>query len=168
MLNKRRNNYLDKVENKTISVFYSGYKKHKSNDQYFPFSVNRNFFYLTNIEQENVALVLIKGNNFKAHYLFIEEVDPVKALWDGATYTFEEASNLSNIPLENIKNINTLDTFINTQLGISRANQFGLIEKVYFDLEKPALTKFLTEVQVIANDIKRFYPHVNILNSYAI
>ena len=62
MIETRRSKYLKSIEKKSISLFYSGNLKHKSNDQYFPFSVNRNFYYLTNIEQEDVVLVLIKGD----------------------------------------------------------------------------------------------------------
>jgi Xaa-Pro aminopeptidase len=165
MIKLRRENYINKIEEGSISLFYSGEQKHKSNDQFFPFSVNRNFFYLTNIDQANVVLVVIKGKNKSESFLFIEKQDPIKALWDGKTLTFEEASTLSGIKLINIKDINTLDTFINTQLGISRANIFGEIDKVYFDLEKIKVNDFLTNTELIANKLKNNYPSLQILNS---
>lgn len=165
MLEKRRLNYLNKVNKNSVSLFYSGYKKHKSNDQYFKFEVNRNFFYLTNIDQENVCLAIVKGEKTNNTYLFIEKQDPLKALWDGKTLTFEEASKLSNIPLENILDINSLESFLNQLFGISRANTYGEIKDVYFDLEKQNVSMFLNEVEVKANNLRNNYPHLNILNS---
>lgn len=166
MIEKRREKYLNLSKEGSISLFYSGNLKHKSNDQYFKFEVNRNFFYLTNIEQDNVVLLLIKGhNNVSNTYLFIEKQDPLKALWDGKTLTFEEASELSNIKLENIKDINELEIFINSLMGISRNNIYGELNNVYFDIEKQKPTKVLSETEVIANEFKTNYPYVNILNS---
>ncbi len=36
--------------------------------------------------------MMVKGLNDTQSYLFIETIDPVKALWDGAGLSFEEAS----------------------------------------------------------------------------
>lgn len=166
MLLKRRENYLNLVDEKSISIFYSGRAMHKSNDSYFPFSVNRNFFYLTNIEQEDVILVIVKGTNKSDSFLFIEKVDPIKALWDGATLTFEEASEKSNIPLTNIKDITTFNTFMNQLLGFNRSAQFGHIESLYFDLEKQRYTDYLTETEFRANQFKNLYPAVVVKNSH--
>lgn len=165
MIKKRRDKYLNLANDKSVSLFYSGNLKHKSNDQYFKFEVNRNFFYLTNINQDNVVLVLIKGNNKLETFLFIEKQDPIKALWDGATLTFEEASKLSEIPLTNILDINQLDSFINNLMGISRVNVYGELNNVYFDLEKQKPSKFLNETEVLANELKTNYPQVSLLNS---
>lgn len=166
MLKTRREKYINLVDEGSISIFFSGRAMHKSNDQYFPFSVNRNFFYLTNIEQEDVILVVVKGREKTDSFLFIEKVDPIKALWDGATLSFEEASQLSNIEISNIKDIISFDTFINQLLGLSRAASFGSINTVYFDLEKPRFTDYLTETEFKANKFKKLYPAINIENSY--
>ena len=42
---------------------FSGNAYQRSADQDFPFSVNRNFYYLTGINQPNVIFVLVKGIN---------------------------------------------------------------------------------------------------------
>src|SRR5690554_1345938 len=165
MLEKRRNNYLKISEKESISIFYSGHAKHKSNDQYFPFSVNRNFFYLTNIVQQDVILVIINGKNKADSFLFVEKQDPIKALWDGKTLTFEEASDISGIKLENIRDINTFKTFINQLLGFSRAAQFGVINNLYFDLDKQKYSDYLSLTEFNANKFKKLYFAINILNS---
>lgn len=165
MIETRRSKYLKSIEKKSISLFYSGNLKHKSNDQYFPFSVNRNFYYLTNIEQEDVVLVLIKGDKNVETFLFIEKQDPIKALWDGATLTFEEASKLSEIPVSNIREIDTLETFLNQMFGISRVNIYGELTNLYLDLEKQKPSSYPTQIEHKANQLKMSYPHLNILSS---
>ena len=115
MYKERRLAYLEGVAPHTLSLFFSGKAPQKSSDQHYLFSVNRNFFYLTGLDQENVVLLLAKGDSESKAYLFIEPVDPVKALWDGAGYTFGEASDVSEVDVTDIRDISTLDTFI-TQL----------------------------------------------------
>src|SRR5690554_4111599 len=105
MYNIRRENYIKQVKDQSLSFIFSGVSPQKSNDQNYHFSVNRNFYYLTGIKQQNVVLLMAKGADKNNSYLFIEAIDPVKALWNGAGLSFEEASKLTEIPLENIKEI---------------------------------------------------------------
>ena len=91
MLEKRRLNYANHVLDQSMSLLFSGFAPIRTSDELYPFTVNRNFYYLTGIEQENVCLVIIKGAGNVKSYLFIEKIDPIKALWDGAGLTFEEA-----------------------------------------------------------------------------
>ena len=67
----------DKGEN-TVAVIFSGIAPMKSQDESYPFSVDRNFFYLTGIERENMVLIMRK--NYLGEYaetLFIEPYDEV-------------------------------------------------------------------------------------------
>lgn len=137
MYNIRRENYFNRVETFSLTLIFSGHAPQKSADQFYPFTVNRNFYYLTGIEQQNTVLLLAKGEDKVESYLFIETIDPVKALWDGAGLTFEEASEISKIDVKHIKDITTLDTFISELTSTSRRALFGQIKKVYFDLEHP-------------------------------
>lgn len=160
MYNQRRTNYLNQVQKHSLSIFFSGHALQKSSDQNFPFSVNRNFFYLTGIEQENVVLVLAKGAENTESYLFIAENDPVKVLWDGAGLTFDEAQHKSQIALSNIRNIKSLDNFIAGLLSTSRRAAFGNIETIYFDLERQNELANDTVGIKYAHQIKNLYPHV--------
>ena len=110
-------------------------------------------------------MLIVKGEKRSESFLFLEKVDPIKALWDGETLSFEKASELSGIELNNIRDIETLDVFVNQLLGVSRAAQFGEIQSFYFDLEKQKPSRFLSHVEIIANDYKVSYPAVKALNS---
>ncbi len=162
MLNKRREDYLKQVNDQSISVLFSGVPPQKSNDQNYHFSVNRNFYYLTHIKQTHVALVMIKGIDQESSYLFIETIDPVKALWDGAGLTFLEASQISEIPLENIKDINTLDSFLNGILSTNRRATYGQIIDFYLDLDRQSEKALPTKALLFSNDLSRNYPYLNI------
>lgn len=113
MFEQRRQNYFKEVKDLSISFLFSGVAPQKSNDQNYHFSVNRSFFYLTGIKQQNVVLMMVKGNEKTDSYIFIDKIDPVKALWDGAGLTFEEASQKAEIPLEHIKDITELEGYLN-------------------------------------------------------
>ena len=56
----RRNKLLEKMEDNSIALVFAGTSKITSEDEYFPFVVNRNFYYLTGITQENSVLMLVK------------------------------------------------------------------------------------------------------------
>lgn len=155
---QRRKNYSDKVLDQSLSFFFAGHAPQKSADQHYPFEVNRNFYYLSGIDQEHAVLVIAKGEQQLESYLFIEGYDPVKALWDGAGLSFEEASKISQIKLENIRDISTLDTFVSQLLQVSRRAIFGLIELAYFDLERQSVTQTSTDAMNYQKKLSKLYP----------
>ena len=58
---RNRQRLLERLEENSLVFLYSGLAPVKSNDQYMhPFSVNRNFYYLTGIDTQGVWLVLAK------------------------------------------------------------------------------------------------------------
>ena len=72
--NRRR--FAERMEEDGVAILYSGQAPVKSNDQDIsPFAVNRNFYYLTGIDTENVWLVLNKGAAGVTEMLFIDQPD---------------------------------------------------------------------------------------------
>ena len=67
----RREKLLEKMEEKSIALIYSGVSKIASEDDFLPFCVNRNFYYLSGIEQEGSILMLVKGIGINKQCLFI-------------------------------------------------------------------------------------------------
>ncbi|MBU1093648.1 MAG: aminopeptidase P family protein [Firmicutes bacterium] len=165
---QRRNEYLKHVKTNSLSVFFSGHAPQKSNDQNYPFSVNRNFFYLTGIEQQDVCLLLIKGNKDAVSYLFIAENDPVKVLWDGAGLTFDEASEKAELELKHIINIKDLDHYIHNLLSTTRSAIFGHIDTFYLDLERQSEIALDTVGITYAHQLKALYPFLNIISNQMI
>ena len=57
---RRKQLMANKGEN-TAVVIFSGTAPMKSQDEAYPFSVDRNFFYLTGIQRENMILIMRKN-----------------------------------------------------------------------------------------------------------
>ena len=97
----RRQRILDKMEDNSIAILYSGIEHHVSADEYdlFTAQANRNFFYLTGLRRDNMVLVLDKCVEPAKTMLFIEEADPTMERWYGRKVTMEEAEEISGIDI---------------------------------------------------------------------
>ena len=95
----RRQRILDKMEDNSIAILYSGIEHHVSADEYdlITAQANRNFFYLTGLRRDNMVLVLDKCVEPAKTMLFIEEADPTMERWYGRMVTMEEAEEISGI-----------------------------------------------------------------------
>jgi Xaa-Pro aminopeptidase len=162
MFEQRRQNYFDTVKDLSISFLFSGVAPQKSNDQNYHFSVNRSFFYLTGIKQQNVVLMMVKGNEKTDSFIFIDKIDPVKALWDGAGLTFEEASQKAEVPLEHVKDITELESYLNGLLSTNRRAVYGMISSVYLDLERQTELSLPTKAHMFADQLKSKYQYLDI------
>ena len=129
----RRNKILTKLENNSIAILFAGQARKKSGDAFFPFDVNRNFFYLTGIEQENSVLLLVKCDGEVSEYLFIDEKNEKVEKWTGFKMTVEEAREISGI--ETVLLRSTFEGKIEAIFSHDMSH-FGEIEHVYLDLEK--------------------------------
>ena len=133
-LENRRKKVFEQMKDNSVAIFFSGVSKIASEDEYLPFCVNKNFFYLTNIKQEHSALLLIKGIGERKAYLFIDPYSELKEKWTGKRLTVDKAEALSDL-----KNIYTTDNF-ETMLSLALAkenNQYGKIDCIYLDLSSP-------------------------------
>ena len=85
----RKKRLLKDLKDNSLLILYSGSEIAISEDQYYDFSVNRNFYYITNLDLKNVFYVAykIKGNEYK-EYLFLRECNnKVKKKFYGSEYT---------------------------------------------------------------------------------
>lgn len=156
-----RNRLFDLLEDNSISVLYAGNFKHKSADAYYDFEPNRNFFYLTGLDKEKMILLLSKSKDNQA-YLFIEENTELKAKWDGARMSKEEASEISGIDIRNIRYLEEFDTFFQNLNGVSRMGTTPP-EMVYLDLLRRTGFEHL-EAHRFAGVIREKYPELQIKN----
>ena len=117
-LSRRQKLLADKCEN-TVVIIFSGMAPMKSQDEAYPFSVDRNFFYLTGIERENMILVMRKdylGNYSES--LFIEPYDEVLAKWVGGRMRADEATAISGV--ESVADVGEFADRINGIVSFSR------------------------------------------------
>lgn len=155
---KNRKKLADKLEDNSILVMFAGEAKYKSADERYNFTPNRNFYYLTGIDEEKDILLLKKENGEVSETLFISEPDEVMAKWVGATFTREEAQEKSGI--DNIMYLGSFLSTINTNLGSEE------IENLYLDLERRDFDEAEREGGIFAKKIEGRYPQVVIKNAF--
>lgn len=160
---KNRLEYHNLLDDKSVSVSFSGIVFPESNDQDFNFSVNRNFYYLTGINQDNVILVLTKVDNKIGEVLFIEENDEMLSKWVGKKLTKEEVSNLSGI--KDVRYINDFESYIYSLFNSTRKSFLDL-HNMYIDLERRDDDNYYTLAHKFQNKFSKKYPEIKIHNSY--
>ena len=162
---KNRNKYFDQVETDSVSVLFSGNVYQKSADSDYPFEVNKNFYYLTGINQANSKLIMVKGKEKTFTYLFIDEYDELQAKWVGKTLTSNEATDISGIDevLFNKDFNKTFSSFINPH-----RRSVVIADKIYLDLERRVGVDSIGQGLAFSKDIKKQYPEISLLNNYHI
>lgn len=155
-----RERFIDMIEDNSAVVFLAGEAKYKSADEKFPFTPNRNFYYLTGIDEEKDILLISKVNGEVSVKLFIQEPDEIMAKWVGATYTDEEA-----IALSAVEDIDYLDSF---ESEINKLLTSGDVDKLYLDLERRAFDEEDRPAQKFARKIKRKYLNIDIKDAYGL
>ncbi len=162
MYKQRREQYFKFADNHSFTLSFSGSALIRTNDESFPFSVDRNFFYLTGIDQENVALLMVKGDLETKTYLFIEENDPIKALWTGKTLEKEEAATIAELEVSNILYIDSLKETITSLLSTSRRALFGELKTAYFDLERLSVDAPDKKAHQFAKELQVGFPYLQV------
>ncbi|MCL1989854.1 MAG: aminopeptidase P N-terminal domain-containing protein [Defluviitaleaceae bacterium] len=159
-LQERRQKIIDQLAEGSMAVILSGNPITRTGDQFHDFVVWRNFFYLTNIDRANFALVLIKSTVGVREWLFIDEVSEREEKWSGHRMKQPEASALSGIKEADIYGMADL----NKQLGSVMMNEG--IKHGYFDLERLSYNQLDTEQLVFAKAFQAQYPFLKLHNLY--
>ncbi|WP_345985005.1 aminopeptidase P N-terminal domain-containing protein [Sulfurimonas sp. HSL-1656] len=79
---QRRDRLLSKME-EGIAVLGTATLKTRSNDTEYPYRQNSDFFYLTGFEEDNAALVLVRGSDTYKSVLFVQPKVEEMELWTG-------------------------------------------------------------------------------------
>lgn len=158
--NKRRQTVFDRMADNSIAVLYSGIEHHVSADEYdlFTAHANRNFFYLTGLRRDKMALVLDKAAAEPKTTLFIEEADPAMERWYGRKVTVDEAKELSGI--DNVRFIDELDGALD--MIMTREDVYT----AYFDTYRHQKEDLPDYNVVKVNEFKTAYPGVSIRNLF--
>lgn len=155
-----RKKIIDRIEDNSLFVLFSGTAPHKSADAYYDFIVNKNFFYMVGIEREKFILLIEKKNGETKEILFIDKVSPLEEKWTGFRMKEEEARSISGI--ENIRPINEFYDYLN-HIFFN-----GNFTNMYLDLERGKWDAEETKALSLAKSIREKYPHIKIYNSYNI
>lgn len=87
----------DQLDDPSLAIILSGRPPHRTSDETYPFSVNRNFYYLSGLDQEECVLLLIRRDGQSSEILYIQEQDPIFERWRGHRVSLEEAGAFTGI-----------------------------------------------------------------------
>lgn len=153
-----RTKFAQKLDDFSTAVFFSGKAPRESADQSYSFSVDRNFFYLTGIDREDMVLVINKIAGKVTETLYIPPVDEYFEKWYGILMRKEEAIEASGI-----KTIENRSDFL-TQFA-SKLSSSDRPDNVY-------IFSYITDVdesydcyRSFAHWMRNQYPAVNIKSS---
>ena len=151
-----RKRLMEKLAEGSAVLLYSGIAPIKSHDQHMcPFSVERNFYYMTGIDTQNVWLLMIKTAARTMETLFIDEPDEHTIKWNGKMLTKEEATERSGI-----KNICFMQDFEARLASIAgyRATD------VYFAFDRLSMNAAPTRSEELARSLREKFPMLQIKN----
>ena len=155
---KNRDNLANLLENNSLVILFAGEALYKSADEKYPFTPNRNFYYLTGINEEQHILVMEKQNNELFETMYVLRPDEIQEKWTGKTIRDYEAREVSGI--EEVKYLDNFHADLNNLL-IS-----GNIKNVYLDLERRGFDEELRYPQNFAKNLKKKYADVVVKNIY--
>lgn len=161
----RRDKLFQAMMEQSILILFAGGLIKSSADATYPFNVNKNFYYLTGVDQENSVLVMLKTPTTNKTYLFIDEIDESKTRWVGKKLDVETASKTSGIH----------DIFMKSMFAtrlhemMLDTNGYGKVTHAYLDLEKLLVIDSQNQTSVAYGDqLKLQYPQLTIENAYPI
>ncbi len=131
---KRRRDLSLKLYENSALILFSGPLVKESADGFYPFTVNKNFYYLTGIAQQESVLVMTKIKGLLTEHLFVLPFDPLKEKWDGKVLTTKEAQSISGVS----------EVFENAKLPELLQKIGKQITTVFYDFEQGLLATGLT------------------------
>ena len=153
-----RERFAERMEDYSTAVFFSGKAPRESADQLYEFSVDRNFFYLTGIDREDMVLLINKIGGKVTEALYIPPVDEFYEKWFGILMKKDEAIEASCV--ESIQNINDfMDQFAKKLSSSDRPDSVYIFSYIADKDES------YDQYRKLAHWMRNQYPAVNIKSS---
>ncbi len=153
-----RKKFAERMEDYSTAVFFSGKAPRESADETYDFSVDRNFFYLTGIDREDMVLLINKIGGVISEALFIPPIDEHFEKWFGILMRKEEAIEASGI--ESIQNkVEFMEQFAKKLSSSERPDSVYIFSYITDKDES------YDQYRRLAHWMRRQYPTVNIKSS---
>lgn len=153
---ENRGTLYESVKKNSLVIVFGGCAPKRSNDENYPFYANRNFLYLTGVEQENTVLMTAVLEDGHDEYLYILPPDAMEERWTGRRLKADEIGEISGITKTRYTQqfMDCLWTYLRVK-GI---------ERVYLDFDKLDAKEPDTESYRLAKYIQREFPYIQIEN----
>lgn len=149
---ENRSRFMENIENNSIVIAFAGKSCKKTGDELYQFTSNRNFYYLTGIQEEEHIVVLYKIKNIVSEKLFLKDLDLAKEMWNGKTLRDSEAREISGIE----ETVYMKDFNSNISRLINGSEQINL----YLDLDREDIEETDSISNIFAKRIKDKYPQI--------
>jgi len=93
----RRADVFARMKPNSILILKSAQPRNYAGDVDFMYRQENNFFYLTNLKQQNATFVIVKNNDEYKEFLFLPKRNPQFETWNGKMYSNEDATRISGI-----------------------------------------------------------------------
>lgn len=151
---RHREEVLNSLDENSIAILFAGNAPKKTGDEFYQFTPDRNFYYLTGIQEENHIVVLTKFKGKTTEKLFLKEIDLAKELWNGKTLRDSEGKEISGI--EDTVYMNEFNGYLNRL--IKGADEVNL----YLDLDKQSMDEGDSKANLFARKMRDIYPQLTI------
>ena len=154
----RREQLLADLPLNSMVVLFAGKGVKRSADSDYPFTVNYNFAYLTNIDEPEAVVMMVKLNHRTSITLFVRDIDLNLQKWNGKYVSIEEAKAFSMI--DSVVYFSTFETAFVSQLTRTGVNH------LFLDLERLNLTDRPLAGELFAKKVRETHPALIIDNIY--
>lgn len=153
---ENRNRFMNKIENNSVVILFAGNAPKKTGDELYRFTPNRNFYYLTGVDEEEHIVVLSKFKDIINEKLFLKEIDLSEEMWNGRTLRDNEGIDISGI--DDTVYMKEFASYINRL--IKGAEEINL----YLDLDRESINEDDSKANEFARNMKNKYPQIVIKN----
>ena len=155
-----RDAFMEKLEPGCLALFFSGNPVRKTADEDYGYFANRNFVYLTGMEQKDTILMLEKDASGYRETLFILPPNAFEERWTGTRMKPEEIEAVSMI-----SDFAYRETF---EEELKKVLTSGRIQKVYLDIDRMDGQVVVSGADRMEAFMKQEYPSMPIENSLPI
>lgn len=155
-----RDAFMEKLEPGSLALFFSGSPVRKTADEDYGYFANRNFVYLTGMEQKDTVLMMEKDASGYRETLFILPPNLIEERWTGSRMKPEEIEAVSMISSFAYK-----ETF---EEELKKVLTSGRIQKVYLDIDRMEGQVVVSAADSMEEFLKQEYPSMPIENSLPI
>lgn len=149
---RRRQKVVDTLKDQSTLFLFSGDVKQRSLDGDYPFCVNRNFFYLTGLDEPGYVLQVSKLAGQVTQTLYLPRPDPYQELYFGRMPTAEEM--VENTGLDRAVYLDKMEWELNRLFA---RNYF---EHLYMDFHKRELNTVAYPENDLAARIMQAHPYL--------
>lgn len=153
---KNRKKFIDTIDNNSVAVLFAGKPCKKTGDEFYQFDVDKNFYYLTGIKEQDHILIISKINGLINEKLFLMDLDLDKEMWNGKTLRVNQGQEISGI--EDVAYMKSFNAYFNTLIkGSEDIN-------LYLDLDKEAFEDDDSIPNLFSKEIRSKYPQIKVKN----